>query len=138
MKIIPIKARAGFTGFESPAAEYKVDGLSLEDLLISHPNATFIGLATGHTMRGIGIFDGDILIVDRSVKPKNYDVVIASYNSELLCKIIDMQKQKLLSPSHKVHPITIREADSFILEGVVTSSIRMFKKSEAINMRKFG
>ena len=133
MKVIPIKARAGFTGFESPAAEYKVDGLSLELLLICHPNATFIGLATGHSMREVGIFNGDILIVDRSVKPKHYDVIIANYNSELLCKIIDMHRQQLFVPSNKINPITIGESDSFIVEGVVTSSIRMLKKSETSN-----
>lgn len=61
MKVIPIKAQAGIVGFESPASEYKGLGLSLEQLIINNPNATFIGLASGESMQSVGIFDGDLL-----------------------------------------------------------------------------
>lgn len=71
MKVIPIYIEAGISGFESPAAEYKELGLSLDNLLIKHPNATFIGQASGQSMVGVGIFDGDLLIVDRSLTPRN-------------------------------------------------------------------
>ena len=53
MKVIPIFAEAGISGFESPAAEYKELGLSLDQLLIKHPNATFIGQANGDSMQGV-------------------------------------------------------------------------------------
>ena len=57
MKVIPIAAQAGITGFESPAAEYSQLPLSLDELLIEHPNATFIGRASANSMRDVGIFD---------------------------------------------------------------------------------
>ena len=66
LQIIPVAAQAGISGFESPAAEYKQLALDLDELLIEHPNATFIGQAKGDSMTGVGIFDGDLLIVDRA------------------------------------------------------------------------
>lgn len=80
MKVIHILAEAGISGFESPAAEYKELGLSLDQLLIKHPNATFIGQASGDSMQGVGIFNGDLLILDRSLTAKNGDVIVANYN----------------------------------------------------------
>ena len=56
MNIIPIRARAGITGFESPAEEYRQLPLSLDELLIDHPSSTFIGRANGDSMEGFGIF----------------------------------------------------------------------------------
>ncbi len=50
MKVLPIYVEAGISGFESPAAEYKELNLSLEELLLQHPNATFFGLANGRSM----------------------------------------------------------------------------------------
>ena len=77
MKVIPIFIEAGISGFESPAAEYKELGLSLDQLLVSNPDATFIGLAQGPSMQEVGIFDGDLLLVDRSEPVKDGDVIVA-------------------------------------------------------------
>ena len=99
MKVIPIYIEAGISGFESPAAEYKELGLSLDKLLIRHPNATFIGQASGRSMQGVGIFDGDLLIVDRALTARNGDVIVANYNGCFVCKIIDKQQARLLSAS---------------------------------------
>jgi len=70
MNIIPISASAGITGFESPAAEYSQLRCTLDEILIDHPSSTFIGKACGDSMEGVGIFDGDLLIVDRHVTPR--------------------------------------------------------------------
>ena len=125
MKVIPIYIEAGISGFESPAAEYKELGLSLDKLLIRHPNATFIGHASGPSMQGVGIFDGDLLIVDRALTARNGDVIVANYNGCFVCKIIDKQQARLLSASIHHHPVTISPEDEFQLEGVVTRSIRL-------------
>ena len=98
MKVIPIFAEAGISGFESTAAEYKELGLSLDQLLIKHPNATFIGQANGDSMQGVGIFNGDLLIVDRSLTAKDGDIIVANYNGCFVCKIIN-KTQALLLPS---------------------------------------
>jgi DNA polymerase V len=125
MKVIPIYIEAGITGFESPAAEYKELGLSLDKLLIRHPNATFIGQASGHSMQDIGIFDGDLLIVDRSLAVKNGDVIVANFNGCFVCKIIDKPQARLVSASKGHLPVKINPEDDFQLEGVVTRSIRL-------------
>ncbi|MBH0094760.1 S24 family peptidase, partial [Pseudoalteromonas sp. SCQQ13] len=62
MFVIPIFIEAGITGFESPAAEYVELGISIDELIIKHPNATFIGIASGQSMQEVGIFDGDLLV----------------------------------------------------------------------------
>ncbi|XQW84267.1 LexA family protein [Thalassotalea piscium] len=125
MKVIPIYIEAGISGFESPAAEYKELGLSLDKLLIRHPNATFIGQASGISMQGVGIFDGDLLIVDRALTARNGDIIVANYNGCFVCKIIDKQQARLLSASKHHQPVTISPDDDFQLEGVVTRSIRL-------------
>jgi DNA polymerase V len=133
MKVIPIYIEAGISGFESPATEYKELGLSLDQLLIRHPNATFIGQASGDSMQGIGIFDGDLLIVDRSLSAKNGDVVVANYNGCFVCKFIDKKQARLLSASKYHQPVSISPSDDFQLEGVVTRSIRLHHKSIELN-----
>lgn len=129
MKVIPIYIEAGISGFESPAAEYKELGLSLDQLLIRHPNATFIGQASGASMQGVGIFDGDLLIVDRALTAKNGDVIVANYNGCFVCKLIDKKQARLLSASVDHKPVTISSDDDFQLEGVVTRSIRLHHPS---------
>lgn len=133
MKVIPIFIEAGISGFESPAAEYKELGLSLDQLLVKHPNATFIGQASGSSMEGIGIFDGDLLIVDRSLTPRNGDVIVANLNGCFVCKLIDKPQARLLSASHFHQPVTIKPEDEFQLEGVVTRSIRLHHQAPELS-----
>ena len=132
MKVIPIKAQAGITGFESPASEYKELGLSLDQLLVKHPNATFIGLASGDSMQGVGIFDGDVLVVDRAVAPQQNDVIVANYNNEFVCKLLDMQHRILRSASPIYAPVNISDCDNFQLEGVVVGSVRMHRNNSEL------
>ena len=130
MKVIPIFIDAGISGFESPAAEYIELGLSLDDLLIRHPNATFVGLANGASMQGVGIFDGDLLIVARSEATKDGDVIVANYNGNFVCKLLDKTAKQLISASHDHQPVSILEADSFQIEGVVIRSVRLHRKTK--------
>lgn len=132
MKVIPVYIEAGVTGFESPAAEYSELSLSLDDLLIKHPNATFIGLANGDSMQGVGIFDGDLLIVDRSEATKHGDIIVANFNGNFVCKLIDKTRKQLLSASSSHNPVPIAEADTFQIEGVVTRSVRLHRKTREL------
>ncbi|MDR8523833.1 MULTISPECIES: LexA family protein [Shewanella] len=129
MNIIPISASAGITGFESPATDYRQLPLSLDELLIEHPSSTFIGLANGDSMEGVGIFDGDILIVDRHVDVRNQDIIVANYNGAFVCKIIDKVNRLLLSANEAHMSTPILEHDTFSVEGVVIRSIRCHRKS---------
>jgi len=129
MNIIPISASAGITGFESPAAEYSQLSCNLDALLIEHPSATFLGKACGDSMEGVGIFDGDLLIVDRHVSPKHQDIIVANFNGEFVCKLLDIQRRLLISANEKVQPVAINDFDTFSIEGVVIRSIRCHRPS---------
>jgi DNA polymerase V len=88
MKVIPVYIEAGISGFESPAAEYRELNLSLEDLLLQHPNATFVGLANGRSMEGRGIKNGDVLVVDRVEHVSNGSVIVANFNGCSCVKLL--------------------------------------------------
>ncbi|MCO7205430.1 translesion error-prone DNA polymerase V autoproteolytic subunit [Pseudoalteromonas sp. CnMc7-37] len=133
MFVIPIYIDAGITGFESPAAEYTELGISLDELVIRHPNATFIGLASGQSMQDVGIFDGDLLVVDRAENVTSGDVIVASYNGTFVCKIIDKSNRLLISASKNYSSVYISPEDDFKLEGVVTTSIRLHKNKVALS-----
>ncbi|WP_221073248.1 LexA family protein [Vibrio alfacsensis] len=126
MNIITTKASAGITGFESPASDYQSSSLSLDSLLIQNPNATWIGQASGDSMQGLGIWDGDYLIIDRHVQVKHLDVVVCNLNGEFCCKQIDIHRRLLLSANERFQPVPISEHDEFTVEGVVIHSIHSF------------
>lgn len=115
------RIRAGATGFPSPAEEYEQESLNLNDLLIEHPAATFYCRISGDSMKEAGILNGTILVVDRSIQPKDGQIILAALNGEMICKILDAQNQCLRSANRRYSPIPIKEGDEFTIEGVVTS-----------------
>lgn len=129
LQVILVSAQAGISGFESPAAEYKQLALDLDELLIEHPTATFIGQAQGESMTGVGIFDGDLLIVDRAAHPTSLDVIVANLNGNFVCKLYDRKAQALLSPGINHQPYVLGEGDLFEVEGIVVRSVRMHRYS---------
>ena len=112
-------------GFPSPAADYEEDRLDLNRYLIKHPAATFFVRAVGDSMIGAGIHCGDLLIVDRSLEPKDKSVVIAVIDGELTVKRIRIEKKKItLEPENKSYSIRrITEDTDFQVWGVVTNVI---------------
>lgn len=129
MFVIPIYIEAGVCGFESPAAQYTELGVTLDELLIKHPDATFIGIASGNSMQEVGIFEGDLLVIDRAEPAENGDVIVANLNGLFVCKLLDKSNGRLLSASSLHKPVQLTSADEFQLEGVVTLSIRMHRQS---------
>ena len=129
MFVIPVYIEAGVCGFESPAAQYAELGVSFDELLIKHPDATFIGIASGNSMQEVGIFEGDLLLVDRAEQADNGDVIVANLNGLFVCKLLDKTNARLLSASPLHKPVQLTSADEFQLEGVVTLSIRMHRPS---------
>ena len=129
MFVIPIYIEAGVCGFESPAAQYTELGVTLDELLIKHPDATFIGIASGCSMQEVGIFEGDLLVIDRAEPAENGDVIVANLNGLFVCKLLDKTNARLLSASSLHKPVQLTSADEFQLEGVVTLSIRMHRQS---------
>jgi DNA polymerase V len=122
----PVMLDGAACGFPNPATDHIDRKLDLNEYLIRHPSATFFARASGDSMNGVGIFDSDLLIVDRAVTPIQGDVIIAAIDGGLTCKIIDIRNQQLLAGDDSYPPIPIPE-DSFSAEGVVVSSIRLHR-----------
>ena len=112
-------------GFPSPAADYEEDKLDLNKHLIKHQAATFFVRASGDSMEGAGIHHGDLLVVDRSLEPRDKSVVIAVVNGELTVKRIKIRNKKIvLEPENGSFPAQeITEDTEFEVWGVVTSVI---------------
>lgn len=116
-------------GFPSPADDFVESSLDLNNHLIDHPAATFFVRVNGDSMIGVGIHHNDILIVDRSLTPKQGSVVIAVINGELTVKTLDYKNNMpFLQPANPNYPIiTITSEMDFSIWGVVTSVIHKFK-----------
>jgi len=112
-------------GFPSPAADYEEDKLDLNKHLIKNPAATFFVRVTGDSMEGAGIHHGDLLVVDRSIEPRDKSIVIAVINGELTVKRIKIKGKKVaLEPENKNYPVQeIAEDTEFEVWGVVTNVI---------------
>ncbi len=112
-------------GFPSPAADYEQSKLDLNKHLVSNPAATFFVKVAGDSMIGAGIHHGDLLIVDRSLEPKDKSVVIAVLDGELTVKRIRIRNRKItLEPEN--HNYSAREVApdaAFEVWGIVTSVI---------------
>ncbi len=119
---LPLYSSKVSAGFPSPADDFVDKTLDLNDLVIKHPQATFFVRVSGNSMINAGIKDGDILVVDRSLEPKENSVVIASIDGEFLLKRIKKKGEKLfLYPeSSDFNPIEIKDDMECEIWGVVT------------------
>ena len=106
-------------GFPSPATDYIEDDIDLNSQLIRNAPATFIIRVQGKSMNNVGIHDGDLLIVDRSINPKNSSTVIANVDEELVVKTFMKEKDKnyLTSGQKKIE---LNDNPNVIIWGVVT------------------
>ena len=112
-------------GFPSPAADYEENKLDLNKHLIKNPAATFFVRVTGDSMVKAGIHDGDLLVVDRSIEPRDKNVVIAVINGELTVKRIRIKKNKLTleAENDDYQSQEINKEMEFEVWGVVTNVI---------------
>lgn len=111
-------------GFPSPAQDYVEQTLDLNELCIRHPAATYFVRASGDSMTEVGIFAGDMLVVDRSLQAKHGDIVIAGWFGELTVKELQLRPQvRLLARNPKYTPLTLPEGTELDIFGVVTHVI---------------
>ncbi len=122
---LPLFASRIPAGFPSPADDYVDQRLDLNTHLVEHPAATFFTRVSGHSMRGAGIHDGDLLIVDRALEPQDGRIVIAAVNGELTVKRLRLRKSGVwLVPEHPDYkPLKITEGLDCVIWGVVTRVI---------------
>jgi len=112
-------------GFPSPAGDYMEGKLDLNQHLVKHPAATFFVRVTGDSMIEKGIHSGDLLIVDKSLDPKDGSIVIVVLDGEHTVKQLEKRKGKLrLLPANKNYqPLEVSEPQSLEIWGVVTNVI---------------
>ena len=122
---IPLFVDSISAGFTSPADDYIDEKLDINKHLIKHPEATFYVKAKGNSMINIGIYEGDILIVDRAITPVNNSIVIGVVNGEFTVKRINKSDDKfyLIPENEDYPPIEITETMDFKIWGVVTNAI---------------
>ncbi len=122
---LPMFLESVSAGFPSPADDYMEDRLDLNDYLVRNPSATFFVRVTGDSMIDAGIHSRDILVVDRSLPPRDGNIVIAVIDSELTVKRLQRKKTKvyLLPENQNYKPIEITSEMNFEVWGVVTNVI---------------
>jgi DNA polymerase V len=123
--MLPLYGSKVAAGFPAPADEHIDDRIDLNEYLIHRPESTFLVRATGNSMIGAGIHPDDILVVDRSIEPKNGKIVIVAINGELTVKRLLKTKDKiqLLPENVDFEPISILDSDDLHIWGVVTNVV---------------
>ena len=113
---------ANATGFGAAADDYAEKGIDLNEQLVRNKPATFFMRVRGEAMIGAGIHDGDVVIVDRSLKPDSGKVIIASLNGEMLIRRFEktFNKVRLIPETSKLATIDIDPYAEFSVWGVVT------------------
>ena len=121
--LLPLHLNKVGAGFPSPATDHVEDDIDLNNHLIKNIPSTFLIRAQGKSMNSIGIHDGDLLVVDRSLNPKNFSTVIVNVNEELVVKSFIKEKDQsfLTSGSKKIKDkINLTENPEIFIWGVVT------------------
>ncbi len=120
---LPLYSDSVAAGFPSPAEDHTDQSLDLNEHLIAKPSATYFARANGNSMEGAKIFDGDLLVVDRSQAPEQGRIVIASVDGQLTCKILDINNRCLRAANPDYEPIPLPEETDLVIEGVVMHAI---------------
>lgn len=115
-------------GFPSPAEQYQEPPLDLNELLVKRPAATFFVRVQGDSMIGEGIHDGDLLVVDRSLRPASGDVIIACVDGDFTVKTYRRDKNGTrLEPANPDFPVIhIKPGHQLDYFGKVTACIHRF------------
>ena len=136
--VLPAKVKAGGYGsFESPALDFPEDTIDLLKLLIKDKETTFFARVTGDSMNGIGVFDGDILIVQKGLFPRENDIVVVFYQGEFYVKrykpkykenSLKIESIKLKSENPNYSDMDINEDTDFEFWGVATWNLHKLRK----------
>ncbi|GAB4387472.1 MAG: hypothetical protein Kow0025_01250 [Thermodesulfovibrionales bacterium] len=114
-------------GFPSPAEEELADTLSLDDLLIENPEATFLLKVSGDSMSGAGILPGDMVLVDKGRPPRSGDIVIAEVDGEWTMKYLKKRGKEAVLVAANPRYGPIRPRRELRVAGVVTAVVRKYR-----------
>lgn len=114
-------------GFPSPAQDYAVEELDLNELLLKNKTSTFFAWAKGLSMKNAGIDEGDLLVIDKSLMPQNNSITICIIDGEFTCKRLSRSEDGrlfLVSENADFKRIEVKEGNNFAVWGVVTSWVK--------------
>lgn len=130
--LLPYFTEQVSAGFPSPARGYMEKPLDLNDLCVKRPAATFLMLVAGDAMAGAGISDGDVLVVDRSMKASHGYLVIAEVAGEHIVRRLQLKpRQGLLPENEEYQPIWLDDDVPAHVYGVVTWTVRRHRGGKA-------
>lgn len=119
-------------GFPSPTQDYLTESIDLNKTLIRHTETTFYAKVSGDSLNDIGISDGDIVIIDKSLETQNGDYVAAFIDGEFTLKQFKLDEANncawLVPANKKYNLIKVTEDNDFMVWGVITSAIKRFHK----------
>ena len=123
---LPFINHAVSAGFPSPAMDFSESSIDLNQVLVENPIATFYVQVDGNSMIDAGIEDKDILVVDRSIEPRNNKIAICLLDGEFTVKRIRLENKELfLMPENpNYQPIQVTEENQLIIWGIVTYVIK--------------
>ncbi|MDO9177450.1 MAG: translesion error-prone DNA polymerase V autoproteolytic subunit [Agitococcus sp.] len=126
----PLASHTVQAGFPSPADGYVEKYLDLNALLVDQTESTYFYRVNGLSMIGIGIYPGDILVVDRAKNATDGDIVIAILDGELTVKRLETHGRQvsLVAENKDYPPIVIRDGQELLIWGVVVHAIHSFRK----------
>ena len=121
----PISVQAGFP---SQADDHLVQRVDLMRELVKHPQATHLLRIRGDSMRDMGIFEGDVVLVDKAIDPRSGHVVIAVVENEFVCKTLQMRAGRIkLKAANPTYPdIVPKDSQTVQVWGVVVAAIKQF------------
>ncbi|GAB1235005.1 LexA family protein [Ferrigenium sp. UT5] len=128
--LLPLFGNRVPAGFPSPADDYLERRLSLDEYLVPNKNSTFLVRARGNSMTGAGIFDGDLMVVDKGLNAQPGDIVVAVVDGEFTVKYLGMLNGAIcLKPANPRFQTTeFKEGQELEIWGVVTSTIKQFRR----------
>ena len=125
---IPLTETGIYAGFPSPAEDFIELKLDLNKELVKNYNSTFYGRVRGNSMKDAGISEGDILVIDKSLEPRNNKIAVCFIDGEFTVKRIRIVKGEvyLVPANSEFKPIRIVEENAFMVWGIVTYVIHKY------------
>lgn len=123
---LPLISENISAGFPSPAMDFIDLTIDLNKYVVRHPSSTFFGRIKGHSMKNSGIFDGDLIVIDKSIKPKSNQIAVCYIDGDFTIKRILIEKERcLLIPANEDYePIEITTDSDFLVWGIVTHVLK--------------
>jgi DNA polymerase V len=115
-------------GFPSPAEDFLDLKIDLNKELIKNPSATFYGRVKGNSMMDVGIEDGDLLVIDKSLEPRDGKIAVCFIDGEFTIKRIRMDRDCcwLVPANESYEPIRVDADNDFVIWGIIIHVIKSY------------